>query len=379
MGHIKRRSPGSWTLWYELPRTSDGKRRQKTVTVHGSKRDAERELRKIEHGLDTGLYAESTSITLQDYLGRWLEHAKTSVSARTYQGYESIARVHLVPALGRLRLVKLNPLDIEGFYQGLLLDGRTDGKGGLSPTSIRHVHTLLHRALAQAVAWRMLTTNPSDFVTPPRVERQEMLVLDEPQTALLLEYARPTRLYVPILLSVTTGMRRGEVLGLRWEDIELDQSKLAVRRSLEQVKDGLNSKSPKNGRARVVHLPQLTVAALRHQRIEQAERRLQLGPDYHDEGLMCPRKNGQPWPPNLLSRNFCDFIKRHPNLPQIRFHDLRHTYATLALAKAIHPKVVSEALGHSTIAITLDLYSHVLPSLAAEAAAIFDDILGTNS
>jgi integrase len=219
----------------------------------------------------------------------------------------------------------------------------------------------------------MLTVNPVDFVTPPRIERQEMLVLDEAQTVLLLEYARPTRLYVPVLLSVTTGMRRGEVLGLRWGDIE--QSRLAVRRSLEQVKAGLNFKSPKNGKARVIHLPHLTAEVLKRHRIEQAERRLRLGPGYHDQNLICPRQDGDPWPPNLLSRNFCDFIKRHPDLPQIRFHDLRHTFATLSLTKAIHPKVVSEALGHSTIAITLDLYSHVLPSLAAEAAAIFDEIL----
>lgn len=378
MGHIKKRSKGSWTLWYDLPRLADGARRQKTVTVRGTKKDAELELRRIEYELQTGTHTHPTKITIGEYFDQWLEHVEGAVSPKTFQGYQCIVVHHITPSLGAIRLSKLQPLDIEQYYHRLLRHGRVDGKGGLSAQTIKHHHALIHTALSQAVNWRLLPCNPAEAVSPPRVARREMNVLDEAQTAQLLEYASGTRLYVPILLAVTTGMRRGEVLGLRWTDVEFESATIAVRRSLQQVKDGLYFKEPKTGRGRVVHLPQVTAEALRRHRIGQAERQLLLGPDYADQGLTVARDDGTPWPPNLLSRNFCDFIERHPDLPRISFHALRHGFATLSLGRGIHPKIVSEGLGHSGVSITLDLYSHATPALGSEAASIFDSILNKN-
>jgi integrase len=375
VGHIKRRSPGTWTLWYELPHGPNGRRRQKTLTVKGTKKDAQRELRRIEYELQNGLRVEPSNLTLEAYLNQWLVTAQNTVSRKTYQEYEGILIKHVIPRLGQTRLSSLSPLNIEGYYQQLLKSGRLDGKGGLSAQTVLHHHRLLHRALRQAVAWRLISANPVDAVTSPRVEKKEMTVLTEQETVLLLEYARPTRLYIPILLATTTGMRRGEILGLKWEDIDLTNSTLAVRRSLEQVKDGLHFKPPKSGKARVVNLPQITVEGLRRYRIEQAERRLQLGPEFHDRGLICFRPDGSPWPPSNLSKCFWELVQRHPDLPRIHFHSLRHGYATLSLGRGVHPKIVSEGLGHSGIAITLDLYSHAVPALRSEAASIFDTIL----
>ena len=345
------------------------------MTVRGTKKDAERELRRIEFQVQEGTRIEPTKLTVGEYFDQWLQHAESAVSRKTYQEYQSIVFHHVIPSLGGNRLAQLSPLDVQTYYQELLKSGRLDGKGGLSAQTIRHHHTLLHRALQQAVGWRLLANNPVDAVTPPRVERRELQVLDEAQTSLLLDYAKGTRLYIPVLIAVTSGMRRGEVLGLQWEDVDFEAATLAVRRSLEQVKDGLHFKPPKNGKGRVVQLPQVTISALRRHKVEQVENRLRLGAEYQENGLVCPRADGTPWPPSNISKLFCELIQQHPDLPRVHFHSLRHGYATLSLGRGVHPKIVSEGLGHSGIAITLDLYSHAVPALRAEAASIFDDIL----
>jgi integrase len=172
-------------------------------------------------------------------------------------------------------------------------------------------------------------------------------------------------------------LRVGNV-GLKWTDVNIEAATLSIRRSLQQVKAGSSFKEPKSGRGRTVNIPQVTVSALRRHKIEQMERRLQLGSEYQENGLVCPRQDGTPWPPSQLSKSFCEFVQRHPDLPRICFHGLRHTFATLSLSRGVHPKIVSAALGHASITITMDTYSHVLPTLAAESAAIFDDILHIN-
>jgi integrase len=234
---------------------------------------------------------------------------------------------------------------------------------------------VLREALQQAVRWKLLVRNPADAVEPPKVERREMQVLDEHQTKRLLAAVGGTRLYIPVLLAVTTGLRRGEILALRWQDIDLDQGTLAVRRSLEQTRGGNRFKEPKTKKARrVVALPALTTEALRKHKVEQAKARLLIGADYADEGLVCARRHGTPLDPAETTAGFAALIKK-ADLPKIRFHDLRHSHATQLLRQLVHPKVVSERLGHSTIGITLDVYSHVLPGMQEEAARRIDRAL----
>jgi integrase len=204
-----------------------------------------------------------------------------------------------------------------------------------------------------------------------------MRALDEDETASLLNLLGESRLYLPVLLGVTTGLRRGEILGLRWSDIDLATCTIAVVQSLEQTKEGLRFKAPKTHRSRrSIVLGAMTVEALRSHRAKQAEERLALGPGYEDQDLVCPRPGGTPWAPDVFSTTFAAFVRRSGMKP-FRFHDLRHTHATHLLKAGVHPKIVSERLGHSAVGITLDTYSHVLPSMQQDAMRLIDAALQT--
>ena len=256
-----------------------------------------------------------------------------------------------------------------------MTSGRKDGKGGLSAQTVLHFHRLIHRALGQAVRWQLLARNPAEAVEPPRPQRTEMRVLEDAQIALLLKSLEGSRLHAPVLLAVSTGLRRGELLGLRWSDVDLERACLTVRCSIEQTKNGIRFKTPKTERSRrAVALPSFTVDMLRAHKREQTEARLKLGPAYQNDDLILPREDGLPWPPDSFSTAFAAFIRRS-RLPHVRFHDLRHSHATQLLKQGVHPKIVSERLGHSKVGITLDTYSHVLPSMQEDAARKIDAAL----
>lgn len=238
-----------------------------------------------------------------------------------------------------------------------------------------HHHRLLRQALQQAIRWQLLARNPADAVQPPRPRRKEIRALTEDETAKLLTESKARWLYMPILIAATTGLRRGEVLAVRWADIDLEAKTLAVRRSLEQTAEGLSFKEPKTSRSRrVVALLDLTVDALRKHRTSQARERLAAGSAYLDLDLACCAGDGRPWLPSSLTHAFTTLASRI-GLDGLRFHDLRHTHATQLLRQGVHPKIVSERLGHSTVGITLDVYSHVLPDMQQEAAKLVDGAL----
>lgn len=375
-GHITKRGKNSWSIVLDLGRDANGKRRQKWHTVHGKKDAAEREMARLIHTLSTGEYVEPSRMTVGDYLKRWLaDYAKPNVSSRTYDGYYDIIHGHIIPAIGHHALAKLKPLQIQAHYTAALESGRKDKSGGLSAQTVLHHHRVLREALQQAIRWKLLVWNPADAVEPPRAVRVEMSALDENETATLLAAAAETEMYLPVLLAVSTGLRRGELLGLRWADVELDAGRLSVRRSLEQTRSGLNFKQPKTKKSsRTITLPTVTVEALRRHRVAQAKNRLQLGPAYKDGDLVCCNSDGAPWKPDSFTRAFIQLVRSN-NMAHIRLHDLRHSHATQLIKQGVHVKVVSERLGHAGIAITLDTYSHVLPSMQETAAKSFDDAL----
>ena len=277
-----------------------------------------------------------------------------------------------MPALGDHVLSKLRPLHIQEFYADALAKGRKDGNGGLSPQTVLHFHRILHKALAQSVRWQLLARNPAMAVEPPRPQREQMRALDDRETATLLKSVEGMLFYLPVVLAVTGGLRRGEILALRWQDADLGTGRAIISRSLEQTKEGLRVKGPKTERGRrTVVLPGFTVDALRSHKAQQATRRLAMGPAYSDHDLICAREDGTPWPPDAFSTAFAAFV-RGSELAHFRFHDLRHTHATHLLRQGVHPKIVSERLGHSNISITLDTYSHVLPGMQEDAIAAFD-------
>ena len=375
-GHIRERSPGHWAIVIELRDPATGKRRRKWHKFAGTKRKAQEECSRLITALKGGTYLEPAKITVGEHMERWLEHVRSQVSPKTFERYCGVVRGNIVPALGAVLLTKLQPAQISEMYAKALNGGRKDGKGGLSPASVLYMHRLLKQALAVAVTeWRLLPWNPTDRIKTPRVKHKNMRALDTAETAALLEAARPYRLIMPVMLAVTCGLRRGEICALRWRNVELSgAAQLAVIGSTEQTKAGTREKGTKSGRARTVALTALAIEELRRHKTRQAEELLRLGVRQTDDMYVVAQADGQPLKPNSLTHEFARFIAGAA-LPKVRFHDLRHSHATHLLASGVHPKIAQERLGHATVAITLDLYSHVLPGMQADAAARVDEAL----
>jgi integrase len=350
-----------------------GKRKRKWHAVRGTKREAQVECARLISGLQEGTCVDPSRMTIAAYLGHWLDYMRAHVSPRSLECYRELA-ANILPWIGTTVISKLRPAEIAGMYAHALETGRRDRSGGLSPRTVYHMHVLLKSALAQAVKWEMLSRNPADAIKPPKFERMQIRVLDTDGAIGLIEAARPRALFVPVLLSVLCGLRRGEVAALRWRDVDLNLGRVSVVASMEQTNDGIRLKPPKSGRSRAVALPALAIEELRRHRLKQAEELLRLGIRQSDETHVCLQPNHQPWAPRNLSGTFVRFIKAS-GLPRIRLHDLRHSHATHLLAANVHPKIVQERLGHANIGITMDIYSHVMPGMQDEAATRVDAAL----
>src|SRR5262245_31726133 len=233
-GHIRERSPGHWAIVIEA-RDKDGKRKRRWHSFKGTKRQAHIECSRLITELQHGGYAEPGRITVAQFLDRWLDHVRTQVSPSSHATYSTMVQSYVTPIIGAIRLSKLRPTDIAKVYAEALQNGCRMRQGGLSPKSVHLVHRVLAMALKQAIRWPLLTSNPAAAVTPPRIERQEMKTLDADTAVALVETARGGALFVPILLAVMTGVRRGEIAALRWRSIDLDSGQLAVVASTEQV------------------------------------------------------------------------------------------------------------------------------------------------
>jgi integrase len=366
-GHIRRRSPNTWAIVLDVRDPQTGKRRRKWHSFTGTKREAQVECARLISEISSGTLVDPTRLTVGAFLDRWLEYMKALLTPRSHERYTEIARKNLVPLIGGIALTKLQPVAISQAYAKALESGRRDGRGGLSPGTVRYMHRILRQALQQAVRWQLLPRNPADAVKSPKLERKEMKVLDADGTAELIEAARKTSLFVPVLLAVLCGIRRGEIAALRWRSVDLERGQLSVVASAEQTKNAVREKPPKSGRGRTVSLPSLLVDELRQHRIEQAENLLRLGVRLEDAHHVVIRADGRPLQPRSLTHAFKIFVRKL-GLAGVRLHDLRHSHATHLLACGIHPKVAQERLGHASVAITLDLYSHVLPGMQAEAA-----------
>jgi integrase len=250
--------------------------------------------------------------------------------------------------------------------------------GGMAPRTTAQAYRALSGALRQAVRWQLLAVNPAAAVQPPRAERTRLAIHDTSTIGRVLHAARSTRLHLPLVLAATTGMRRGEVLALRWSQVDLDAGLARVVASLQLVAGELQLVEPKTDRARrTVALPPFTVDILRRHRRDQAERRLLLGEGWQDRDLVVDQGDGSPLSPDAVSRAFYRLV-RSLGLPGLRLHDLRHAYATTLLAAGVHPKIASEALGHSSVAFTMDVYSHVLPTMQEGAAMAIQRALGSS-
>jgi integrase len=367
-GHIKERSAGHFALIIDLPREGE-KRQQKWFSFRGTKREAQVELARLIASRET--LPKNGKLTLGDYLDRWVDEQR--VGATALERYKGVIRKNVIPGLGHVPLSKLTADHINRHYSQQLASGRCDGTGGLKAGSVQYQHVLLTKALRNAVTRGLLARSPMDSVEAPYAEKRIMQVLDIEQSAKLLEDAQATRLFIPVLLALTCGLRRGEIAALRWRNVDLDNGKISVVESIEQTKDILRIKRPKNGHGRVVDLPALTCAELRKHRTRQIEEFLALGAKVTQDTCVHTTLAGERVRPRTISIEWINW--RQGKRPKVRLHDLRHAHATHMLQSGVHPKVASERLGHSTVAITLDICSHVLPGMGAEAAKKVGDAL----
>ena len=374
-GHIRERSPGNWAIVVDIKDQATGKRRRKWHSFKGTKRGAQIRCSQLIAEMSKGDYSEPTKLTLDRFFDQWLDHVRPQVAPRSFERYEEIARKNLAPLVGPVAVAKLRPAQISSAYSRALESGRRDGQGGLSPRTVLHMHRVLKQALAVAVKWGIISKNPADAVDPPKVERQKMRALDNAETAVLLEHFRPTRTFVSVLLAVMCGMRRGEVVALKWRDVNLSRAQVSVSQSMEQTKAGVRAKETKSGKGRTIALPSLVVDELVRHRLCQAQEMLRLGARLSDNSYVVSQEDGRPLQPNSLTHEFVRLLAKAPGLPRIRFHDLRHSHATQLLLSGVHPKIAQERLGHSSIGVTLDLYSHVMPGMQEDAAAKVDAAL----
>jgi integrase len=356
-----------------------GKYRRTSYYVHGTRTEAAKVRRELLRHMDEGRLVAPTSQTLAAYLEDWMRScASKGLSPSTLTGYESIVRLYLAPALGRVPLQKLTPPMIEKVYADLQEDdARGPSRSAVSAQTALHAHRVLHAALKRAVRLQMLPRNPCESVEAPRPKRAQTSALDEAGVARMLQSLRASSdqtLYVAVMLAVYTGMRRGELLALRWSDVDLDAGTLTVARSVVIAQDrSLTFKAPKSGRIRVLTLPGRAVADLKEHRVRQSAGRLAMGPGYHDESLILANADGSPVHPEALSGKWQKARRKHA-IP-VRFHDLRHTHATLLLKGGESLRVVADRLGHSSPTLTLSTYAHVLPGQDAAAAERLDVML----
>ena len=367
-GSISQYADGRWCGRYfvELP---DGRKKRKAL-YGNSRNEVTNKLAQALAKRDDGVLFDDEGQSLGEYIEWWLTTSKRGrVKATTYESYAREVRKHIIPGLGRIRLKSLSPAHLQSYYSSKC-------ESGLAPRTVHYHHTLLHQALKKAVKWGYVRRNVAAVVDPPKVQKKEMNPLSAAQVKALLEAAKGDRLEAFYLLAVSTGMRLGELQALKWADIDLRERTLSVNRTLSATKGGPVFGPPKTPRSRrKIFLSRKSVEALRRHRERQATEKEALGDRWHDEDLVFCSVVGTPLSRhNLGSRSFKPLLRR-ANLPNIRFHELRHTCATLLLSKNVHPKLVQELLGHASISTTLDTYSHVLCGMSRVVADTMDNIL----
>ena len=354
----------SWIVQVRIGTKSNGKPRWLTKTFEKQK-DAKAYLAKVIKDRDEGLVVQPSKMRLNEFLDKWLESAvEPRVRANTYRSYKWQLKKYVRDQLGSHRLCDISPLQIQKLYSKL-------NRQGLSSRVVRYTHTILNNAFGQAVKWRMLASNPCSGAELPRSRQKEAQVLTIEEVAEFVKVLPGTRHEVLLLVALTTGMRPSEYLALQWKDVDFDGARVQVRRSLDWRRKGeWEFSEPKTARSRrSIPIPTEVLDRLQEHRRSQAEQRLKAGPDWGNQDLVFCNGSGDPLDrQNLLRRHLRPLLQTAGISTDLSLYSLRHSCATLMLAAGIHPKVVSERLGHSSITITLDIYSHVLPTMQVEAA-----------
>ena len=374
-GSVRKRG-STWSVIYDEP-SLGGPRRQKWKGGYRTKKLAERALLEVLEAQYSGTYVTPKNDSTGAFLTLWLEdYAKTNVRPRVYRRYAGIVDQHLIPEIGHVPLTQLRPRHIQNAHAKALKDGRKDGRaGGLSPTTVIQHHRVLSKALSQAVAWGALRVNPATAVSPPRKARVDISPLDEEGSRRFLEASKNSKYYPLFYTALHTGMRLSELLGLRWKMVDLDSNELYIVETL-QYDDGqkiFDEPKTQAGRRRLDLSPS-NATLLRNHRAQQKKDMKELDLDWSPDRFVFCNPDASPYVTNDVTSRLKMIVQRK-KFEKFSFHDLRHTHASLLLKQNVHPKVVSERLGHASVSITLDIYSHVLPGIQGQAAISFDEAL----
>jgi len=367
-GSISSRGQNSWRLQVYTGNGPDGKPRRYFETVRGKKSDAQRRLNELLVSLDKGVYTPPGRMTVGDHLKAWLDgYVKTNCSDRTLDGYNCIINNHLLPAFGGLLLKQLTPQVIQSYYG--------DACTRLSNRTVHHQHRVLSESLKYALRQGYLGRNPCDLVDPPSPHKKAMRTLTPGEVERLLETAEGDYYYPIYYTAISTGLRQAELLALRWRDLDLDMLSISVSRTLYKRNGAVKFKEPKSNHSRrlVAMTPKLAIF-LRDYRASREVLSLELGTVLGLDDLVFTSYRGEPLNPSVATHNFQKAAAR-AGLKGVRFHDLRHTFASLMLLRGAKPKVISEALGHSSVAFTMDVYSHIIEGMQSEAMALLDEVL----
>ncbi len=371
-GSIYKAKDGRWVACLNLG-YQGGKRKRKYI-YGKTRRESSEKLTEALRNCQLGLPVSNDKITFGQFLDKWLEDSvKPGVRPRTFIRYSGDVRNHLKPALGKIKLAKLSAPDIQAVLNQKL-------KSGLSPRTVRHLYATCRRSLKVAYKWELVPRNVATLADPPRVHRYEVKPLSPEQARTFLEAAKGDRLEGLYSVAVPLGLRLGEALGLRWQDVDLEAGTLRIAYQLQRLNGKWELVEPKTSRSRrTIAVPKATAHALRDHRKRQLEEKMKAGPDWQEHGFVFTSRIGTPLDrPNIVRRSFKLILKK-AGLPDIRFHDLRHTAASLLLVQGVAPRVVMETLGHSQISLTMDTYSHVMPVLQREAADKMDAILSAQN
>jgi integrase len=369
-GSIRQQSKQTWQVTVDVGEGPDGKRRRHFETIKGRKSDAQKRLNELLVSLDKGVYAPTGRLTVAEHLRQWLDgYVKTNCSPRTLDGYRSIIDHHLIPAMGHVPLRQLQPTVIQTYYG--------EACGRLSARTVHHHHRVLSQSLKYAVRQGYLGRNPCDLVDPPSPRRKTMRTLTPVEVDILLLTANESSYYPIIYAALSSGLRQAELLGLRWRDIDFNTQSISVAQVLYKRQGVCQFKEPKteHSRRRVAMTPKLGVFLEDY----RAEREAL----YHDldvalalDDLVFASHDGRPVDPGVLSHAFSRLAKT-AGLGNVRFHDLRHTFASLMLLRGAKPKVISEALGHASVAFTMDVYSHIIDGMQEDAMRLLDEVMPT--
>ena len=376
-------STGKWWFVLDLgpgPDANGAWRHRRQVKRRGfaTKSAAMRAMTQLRTEAETGTYVVPRTETVATWMAVWFETLDAYVKPSTADFYRRVGKRYVVPKLGSIPLQMLDAQHLNAMYAEMLRTGRKSGRGGLSVATVRHVHVVIGKALDAALRAGRIKSNPARSASPPTMrsaEKPEMRTWSAAEVARFLDFEAGSRYEAPFAFLAFTGCRRGEVLGLTWSDVDLGGGQVSIRRTITVVDGAIHrSASTKTGRGRSIRLQPDLVSILKAWRKRQLLERVALGAEYADDDLVFCQADGRPYHPNHFSREFDRRLKRH-GMPVIRLHDLRHSYATMALAAGVPAKVVADRLGHGSVMITLDLYSHVMPAVEAEHADLVGSLI----